>query len=63
MAYLGRVDTAIVAAGTVRKIRERSPFHIDAWVVLPDGRDTSDATARCCRAAVPATPAAGRRRQ
>jgi hypothetical protein len=34
---------------TVRQVRARTPFHIDAWVVLPDHCTAYDITGRRCR--------------
>jgi REP element-mobilizing transposase RayT len=49
----------------VQKVRARVPFHIDAWIVVPDHmhclRNAASAQAGCCRKATPIFPAGGAR--
>ncbi len=51
--------------GAVRQVRARAPFHIDAWVVLPDHMHClwtpAFAGAGCCRKAMPIFPVGGGR--
>jgi putative transposase len=49
----------------VRQVRARAPFHIDAWVVLPDDMHClwtpASAGAGYCRKAIPISRAVGAR--
>jgi hypothetical protein len=52
--FLGRRSNLLVAnihalRDAVRRVRARAPFHIDAWVVLPDHMHCVDIAARRCR--------------